>query len=192
MIRKADYPINEIFLRRWSPRAFTGESITDEQMMILFEAARWAPSSYNGQPWRFIYAKRETAAWKKLFDLMVPQNQEWAKNAALLMVIISHKIFDYNEKSDRTHSFVTGSAWENLALQATFMDLAAHGMEGFDYARAKKDLHIPDDYTVEAMAAVGKPGSIEQLSLEMQKNETPSDRKKIDELIFEGLFSAKN
>jgi len=191
MKRHADYKINDIFISRWSPRAMSGESITRDELMSLFEAARWAPSSYNGQPWRFIYAHRETKQWDVLFELMGTFNQEWTKNAAVLMVIGSHKIFDYNGKPERTHSFDTGAAWQNLALQASSMGLVAHGMEGFDYDKARVDLYIPDEYTIEAMVAVGRPGPLNVLPLEMQKTEIPSDRKKIEEFIFEGIFKQK-
>lgn len=188
MNRNSDHKILDVLLNRWSPRAMAGEPMPDEQLMALFEAARWAPSSYNNQPWHFIYAKRDTAEWKKLFDLMVPFNQGWAKDAAVLMVLISHDTFSFNGKPSRTHSFDAGAAWENLAIQAAAMGLVAHGMEGFDYARAKEDLHIPDGYTVEAMIAVGKPGSIEKLPKDLQEREKPSDRKKINEFISEGVF----
>ena len=157
--RTSAYPIEKLILNRWSPRALSGESITDEQLMTLFEAARWAPSSYNNQPWRFIYAKRDTAQWNTLFNLLGDFNKSWAHNAAVLVVIFSA------EKTDkgypiRTHSFCTGAAWQNLALQAFSMGLVAHGMEGFDYDKAKKDLRIPEGYTVEAMCAIGKPGKV--------------------------------
>jgi nitroreductase len=186
--RKAAYPIENLLLNRWSPRAMSGESITDEQLMKLFEAARWAPSSYNGQPWRFIYAKRNTPSWQKLFDLMVPSNQEWAKNAAVLVVVVSRDSFTQNNKPARTHSFDTGAATENLALQGYADGLVVHGMEGFDYAAAKKTLKIPDGYTVEAMFAIGKPGKKETLSPELQKREIPSDRNSIQSFVFEGEF----
>lgn len=186
--RKSEYPIHELILNRWSPRAMSGESISDAELMSLFEAARWAPSSYNGQPWRFIYAKRDTPAWNILYDLMVQFNKDWTKNAAVIMVIVSRDTFEYNNKSSRTHSFDTGSAWENLALQGTAMGLVVHGMEGFDYKKAKEALHIPDGYTVEAMCAVGRPGKKEDLPQEMQKDETPSDRKPITTFAFEGTF----
>ena len=117
--RSVQYPVNTIFPSRWSPRALSGESITEEELFTLFEAARWAPSSRNNQPWRFIYAKRDTAAWPKLFNLMGEFNQEWTKNAAVLLVIISKKTFDYDVKFSRTQSFETGPAWENLALPAS-------------------------------------------------------------------------
>lgn len=186
--RKADHKILDLILNRWSPRAMSGESISDEELNALFEAARWAPSSYNNQPWRFIYAKRDTPAWDSLYNLMVQFNKDWAKNAAVLIVIISRNTFAYNNKPSRTHSFDTGSAWQNLTLQAASQGLVVRGMEGFDYAKAKEVLHIPDGYTVEAMCAVGRPGEKEDLPKEMQENEKPSDRKPITEFAFEGVF----
>lgn len=186
--RKAAYAIQDLLLNRWSPRAMSGEPITDEQLMKLFEASRWAPSSYNGQPWRFIYAKRNTTYWQKLFDLMVPFNQGWTKNAAVLIVVVSRDTFTLNNKLARTHSFDTGAACENLALQGYSDGLVVHGMEGFDYAAAKKTLKIPDGYTVEAMFAVGKPGKKENLPPELQEREFPSDRNPVQSCVFEGEF----
>ena len=115
--RQSRYDINPLLLHRWSPRAMSGEEISDTELMRLFEAARWAPSSYNGQPWRFIYAKRNSEPWDKLFSLMVDFNKSWAKNAAALVVIISRKNFEHDEKPSVTHQFDAGAAWENLALQ---------------------------------------------------------------------------
>jgi nitroreductase len=186
--RTSEYPIHDLILNRWSPRAMSGEAITDAQLMSLFEAARWAPSSYNSQPWRFIYAKRDTPAWNVLYDLMVQFNKDWTKNAAVLIVIVSRDTFSYNNKPSKTHSFCTGSAWENLALQGSANGLVVHGIEGFDYNRAKEFLHIPEGYTVEAMCAVGKPGKSEDLPSEMQKDEKPSDRNPITSFVFEGTF----
>ncbi len=188
--RKAAHPILELLLDRWSPRALSGESITDEQLAILFEAARWAPSSYDNQPWRFIYAKRDTLAWDSFVNLLDDANKKWAVNAAVLMVIASaHKTKE--GYTIRTHSFCTGAAWENLALQASSMGLVAHGMEGFDYDKAKKDLIIPDGYTVEAMCAVGKPGKVSALPKELQEREKPSGRNPIETFTYEGVFKEK-
>src|SRR3989338_8584607 len=161
--RKANYDIDPIFLNRWSPRAMTGEELKDEELMPLFEAARWAPSSYNAQPWRFIYAKRDTKEWNTFFNLLVEFNQSCAKNASVLVVVASRKNFEHNEKPAVTHQFDAGSAWENLALEASRRDLVAHGMEGFDYAKAKKELGIPDNYDVLAMIALGKSAKKETL-----------------------------
>ncbi len=189
--RNVTYPVDKIFPNRWSPRAMSGEAITNEELFTLLEAARWAPSSYNNQPWRFIYAKRDTAAWPTLFGLMGEFNQGWTKDAAVLLVVLSKTTFDHNGQPAITHSFDTGAAWENLALQASLMGLVAHGMQGFDYDRAKSELHIPDDYQVEAMVAIGRPGKKEDLPAALQERETPSDRKPITDFAFEGIFKGK-
>ena len=186
--RKPGYGINPLILGRWSPRSMTGEEISDEELMSLFEAARWAPSSYNGQPWRFIYAKRDTKEWDKLFNLLVEGNQGWAKNAAVLVVIISRKNFEFNNKPSITHTFDTGSSWENMAIEASARGLVTHGMEGFNYDKAKTDLEIPDDYEVCAMVAIGKKGKKEDLPEALQKMEVPSSRKPLKELVMLGKF----
>lgn len=186
--RKPEHPINPLILNRWSPRAMSGEEIDDKELMSLFEAARWAPSSYNSQPWRFIYAKKNTKEWDILFNLMVEFNKSWANTASVLVVIISRKNFEHNGNFSRTHSFTTGSAWQNLALEASSRGLVAHGMEGFDYDKAKKDLEIPEDYNVEAMVAIGKHGKVEDLSKELQEKEAPGDRKPLKEIVMHGKF----
>src|SRR5437879_1996959 len=101
--RHADHAIDELFINRWSPRAMSGEEITEEELMVLFEAARWAPSSYNNQPWRILYARRESEHWPVFFDLLVEDNKVWAKNSAALLVFISKVTFDYNGKLSVTH-----------------------------------------------------------------------------------------
>jgi len=128
--RKADHKISPLILNRWSPRAMTGEEIPDEELMTLFEAARWAPSSFNNQPWRFIYTKINSESWDRFFNLLGERNQAWvknAKNAGALVVVISRKNFEHNNKPSITHQFDSGSAWENLALQASSMDIVAQG-----------------------------------------------------------------
>ena len=186
MKRKANYPIVPLILNRWSPRAMAGEEMTDEELMPLFEAARWSPSSYNNQPWRFIYAKRGTPAWKTFFNLMIEFNQSWTKNASVLVVVVSKKTFDHNKKPCRTHSFDAGSAWMALALEASHRGFVTHGMEGFDFDKAAKALHVPDDYQVEAMLAIGKKGPLESLPEELQRREGPSDRRPLEEIVMEG------
>jgi nitroreductase len=186
--RETKYNVAPMILNRWSPRAMSGEKITQEELVTLFDAARWAQSSFNNQPWRFVYAIRDTSNWQTIFNLLIPFNKEWCKNAAALVVVISKNNFDLNNKLSRTHSFDTGAACQNFALQGFSMKLVVHGMEGFDYDKAKKDLNIPDEYTVEAMFAVGRPGNIQNLSPDLQKKEVISDRKTIDEYVFEGQF----
>ena len=166
----------------------SGEEISDTELMRLFEAARWAPSSYNGQPWRFIYAKRNSEYWDKLFNLMVDFNKSWAKNAAALVVIISRKNFEHDDKPSVTHQFDAGAAWENLALQGETQGLVTHGMQGFDYDKARRDLSIPDSFDVMAMVAIGKPAPKEILPTDVQQREQASDRKPLAEIIMEGKF----
>jgi nitroreductase len=180
--RHPTYPIQPLLLNRWSPRSMTGEPMTKEELMPLFEAARWAPSSYNNQPWIFIYAQRDTPEWKTLFNLMIEFNQSWAKNAAVLVVVISKKTFYHNGKPAHTHSYDTGSAWMSLALEGTSRGYVVHGMEGFDYDKTRQDLQIPDDYTVEAMAAIGKRAPAEKLPPDLKKREFPSDRRPLDQI----------
>lgn len=186
--RQAAYPIDKLFLDRWSPRAMTGEEITREELLVLFEAARWAPSSYNNQPWRILFARRDSEHWPLFLNLLVETNQVWASKAAALLVFISKTTFDHNGKPARTHSFDTGAAWENLALQGTLRGYVVHGMQGFDYERAKTALEIPDEYQVEAMVAVGMPGSKESLPEKLQAIEAPNDRRPLEQTICEGLF----
>jgi len=166
----------------------TGEELGDDDIMSLFEAARWAPSSFNNQPWRFIYAKRNTEHWDRLFNLLVDVNKTWAKNAALLAVVISRINFEFNEKPARTHQFDTGSAWENLALEASSRGIVAHGMQGFDYEKAKTELGIPADFEVMAMIAIGKRGPKENLPTELQDKEKPNERKALKDIIMEGTY----
>jgi nitroreductase len=188
--RKPDHPIDSFFADRWSPRSFLPEPIAEDDLRTIFEAARWAPSSYNNQPWRFLYARRDTANWPLFFNLLVEQNEAWAKNASVLVLVISNTQFDHNGKPSLTHSFDAGAAWQNLALQAWLKGYAAHGMQGFDYEAAQKVLEIPKEFKVEAMIVLGKEGPKEALPSEIQEREKPSPRRPLNETIVEGKFSS--
>ena len=187
-VRRANHEIEPLLLDRWSPRAMTGEEIPAEELMRLFEAARWAPSSFNAQQWRALYARRGTEHWPIFLGLLVEGNKAWAHNAAVLVVFISRTTFDYNNEPSVTHSYDCGAAWQNFALQGFRQGLVVHGMEGFDYERAKVQLRIPDEFRVEAMAAVGRPGMKERLPEKLQAKENPNDRRKLSESICEGPF----
>jgi nitroreductase len=187
--RKANYDISPLLLNRWSPRSMTGEALDDEELYPLFEAARWAPSSYNGQLWKFIIARRQKPdQFEKFAALLVPGNLAWAKNAAALVVVASRTLFEYNDKPAITHTFDTGAAWENLAIEAARRGLVAHGMQGFDYARAKSELGIPDEFEVHAMIAIGRRGKVEDLPEKYQGAEQPNTRRPLREIVFEGSF----
>jgi nitroreductase len=187
-IRKADFPIEPLILDRWSPRAMSGEEVPTSELMRLFEAARWAPSSFNAQQWRALYARRGTEPWPTFLGLLVEGNKSWAKNAAVLVLFISRTTFEHNNEPSITHSYDAGAAWENFALEGFRQGLVVHGMEGFDYDRAKIELKIPDGFRIEAMAAVGRPGGKETLPEKLQKKENPNDRRKLSESVCEGPF----
>jgi nitroreductase len=186
--RRAEHPVDELFLDRWSPRAMSGEGLSEEELMVLFEAARWAPSSYNNQPWRILYARRGAEHWPLFFGLLADSNKVWVEGAAALLLFVSKTTFDHNGKPSVTHSFDAGAAWENLALQGWLKGYVVHGMQGFDYERARTELNIPEGFRVEAMAAVGKPGDPEDLPEKLRQRETPSDRRALSETICEGPF----
>ena len=190
--RTSDYPIESIFLERWSPRALAGVPMDHETLMTIFEAARWSPSSYNSQPWRYIYAHRETPAWDGLFGLLVEGNQGWARDASVLIVAVSKKTMSPRgeEMPSYSHSFDAGAGWQSLALQATKMGWFAHGMVGFDMARAASELGIPDGYRVESAIALGKLGDKAKLPEHFQKMEQPNSRNPVSSFAFEGRFPA--
>jgi hypothetical protein len=187
-VRQADHPIDALFLDRWSPRALSGAAISPRELMTLFEAARWAPSSYNLQPWRMLYAYRDTPSWSLFFDLLIDSNKSWAGNAAALVLFVSRKLNDMTGQPSVTHSFDTGAAWGCFALQGFSKGYVVHGMQGFDHARAQNDLGIPDDCRIEVMVAVGRPAPPETLSPKLREREVPSQRRKINDTVFEGKW----
>ena len=186
--RQSNHSIDRIFVDRWSPRAMSGEEVSNEELLTLFEAARWAPSSMNNQPWRVLYATRTSSHWPLFFDLLVDSNKVWCANAAALLVVISKTTFE-SGKPCRTHSYDSGAAWMSLALQGSLLGLVVHGMQGFDYDRARTVLNIPDEYQLEAMAAIGRPGRIDDLPEPLRLRETPNERRTLAQSICEGPFS---
>lgn len=189
--RSSQYPILDVILHRWSPYAMSGEAISEQELMTVLEAGRWAPSSYNNQPWHFIYGIRGTDAWNTLFNLLVPFNQSWCTNGGALVCVVSAKNFIKTGKPSRTHLSDTGAAWENMALQATSMGLVCHGMEGFDYEKAREALNIPDSYDIIMMFVIGKPGPLSMLPAGLAERQTPNDRVPLEQLISEGTFEQK-
>jgi nitroreductase len=188
MERTADYEIAQMFLNRWSPRAMNGDPLSEVDLMRLFEAARWAPSSSNGQPWRFVYARAGTAHFPTFLDLLMEGNKPWCARAGALVVMLSKTHFD-NGRPSPTHSFDAGAAWMSLALQGSLMGLVVHGMAGFDYARAASALAVPEGLVVEAMIAIGYPGKVEDLPEKFRTREVKSGRRAVRESVFEGKVS---
>ena len=191
--RTADHPIDSMFLRRWSPRAFTGEALSGADLMTMLEAARWAPSSYNSQPWHFIYALRDTPHWQRFLDLLVPFNRSWAASASALVFIVSNSLMRPpgadKEVPSPTHSFDAGTASGYFALQASLMGWHVHGMVGFDKGRAFAELNVPAGYSVDAVYAVGRLGDPAGLPEALRDRERPSPRTPLAELVNEGSFT---
>src|SRR5262245_56764903 len=192
--RSTDYPIDRWFLQRWSPRAFTGAPISEYDLLTILEAARWAPSAFNSQPWRFIYARRDTEHWPKLLGLLTESNQAWAKNASALILLVSKTTVlprgAEKEVPSWSHSLDAGAAWCSLALQAQRSGWAAQGMVGFDKERVAAELGVPDGYRVEVAIAIGRRGDKSLLPESLQAREQPNDRLPLRELVREGHFGA--
>ncbi len=188
MLRQAAAPIESFFLSRWSGRAFTGAPLPDGALASLLEAARWAPSSGNNQPWRFVYALAGTAAFEAFHGLLAPGNQPWCAKASVLFVVASRSTRE-DGRPARTHAFDTGAAWMSLALQAHLMGLVAHGMEGFDYERAARAISLPPDHAIHCMVAVGQPGRREDLPEPYRTREEPNDRRPVASFAFQGHLS---
>ncbi len=190
--RDSKYPIDPMFLQRWSPRAFNEEPIAEHDLLTMLEAGRWAASSYNSQPWRFVWARRDTPHWQKFLGLLVPFNQGWAKNASALIVLVSNPLMRppgaAADVPSYSHSLDAGAASAYVALQASRMGWYAHGMVGFDMDRAKTELNVPSGYRVEAAYAIGKLGDPSKLPDMLQAREQPSPRVPLAELAFEGSF----
>lgn len=191
MEKQADtqYPIHDLLRRRWSPRAFEGRPIEPEKFRSLFEAARWAPSSNNAQPWRFLVAEKDNKAeYDRLFNCLVEGNRQWAHRAPMLLLSVA--TLQFEDGSPNRHALHdTGMAAENLSLQATALGLVAHQMAGFDIDRARADCRIPDGYEPVAMIAVGYPGDPALLSDRLRAREVqPRVRKPFTEFVYSATW----
>ena len=194
MTRHSVYPIEPLFLDRWSPRAFDASVMPEADLMTLFEAARWAPSSFNYQPWRFLYANRDSADFARFLGLLLPFNQAWVIHASVLIFAVSDRMMktESEPKPSHSHSFDTGAAWVQLALEATRLGYQAHGMTGVDFDRAAAELQVPDDFRIEAAIAVGRQADPAILPEKLREREFPSDRKPLAEIIMAGNFKASD
>ncbi len=187
---KVDHPVHELILRRWSPRAFSSQAVEPEKILSILEAARWAPSSFNEQPWRFIIARREEAEeFDRLLACLSSGNQLWARHAPVLILFVAKLSFERNGKPNRHAFYDVGQAAAFLTLQATALNLFVHQMAGFDAARARDTYGIPDDFEPVAMAAVGYAGDPEQLPEDLRRSEMgPRSRKPLPDLVFAGRW----
>jgi nitroreductase len=188
------HPIHELLRRRWSPRAFAARPVEPGKLRSLLEAARWAPSSYNEQPWSFIVAtKDDPAEYERLLSCLVEFNQGWAKAAPVLFISVASLRFSRNQKENRHAMHDVGLATENLVIQATALGLFAHGMAGFDVAKTREVYGIPDSHLPAAAWALGYPGEPEMLGTELHERELePRERKPLDQFVFSGKWNQKS
>lgn len=193
--RSANFPIEALFLERWSPRAFDASPIDDTDLFTMFEASRWAPSAFNSQPWRFIYARRGSEAWAKFLNLLMPFNARWAQQASVLVILVSDTLVRMPRAEvlsvSHSHSFDAGAAWAHLALQATRLGYSVHGMTGMDFERARSELSVPERFRIETAIAIGRRAHVTTLSPDLQTREVPNGRKELGELVMEGRFTAE-
>jgi len=194
--RDAAYPVDPLFIERWSPRAYDRSAISDDDLSTLFEAARWAPSAFNAQPWRFHYARPGDAHWEAFLGALLPFNQSWVQNASVLIYILSDTLLqptpEAEPKPSHSHSFDAGAAWALLALQATRLGFQAHGMTGVLFDKAHEVLGNPERFRIEAAVAVGRKGDPALLPEALRAREVPSGRKPISDFVRNGPFEDAN
>lgn len=181
------HPLHPLIAERWSPRAFNTRPVEPDKLGSLFEAARWAASCFNAQPWSFMVAT--TTGDREDFDRMaaclMPANATWAASAPVLALSVARLTFEHNDKPNRHAQHDVGLAVGNLVIQAQALGLAAHQMAGFDADRARSDLEIPDGFEPMAMIAIGYPGSTDDLPTELAEREaTPRERKGLGSMVF--------
>jgi nitroreductase len=186
-----DHPIHDLLRRRWSPRAFSDRMVEPNTLQSLFEAARWAPSSNNEQPWHFIIGtKDDPAAHDRLFQCLKEGNKKWAFRAPVLMLSVARLNFEDDDQPNRHAFHDSGMAVFSLTLQATALGLIVHQMAGFDVEKARADLKIPAGYEPVAMIAVGYPGDPAELPDYLRERELkPRERKPVPEFVFSGMWN---
>ncbi len=182
--------IEELLARRLSPRAFSSQPVEKEKLNLLFEAARWAPSSYNEQPWRFLVAARdEKGQYDRILGTLMEGNRLWARHAPVLILAVAKKDFSHSGQPNRHALYDTGQAVANLTVQATALELDVHQMAGFDADKARRAFRIPEGYEAVTVMAVGYRGDPEDLPEPLRSREAaPRTRKPIEEIVFSGSW----
>lgn len=193
--RKADHPVQDLFVNRWSPRAFDAAQMPEADLKTILEAARWAPSAFNIQPWRFVYALRGDDNWTRLLSLLNPFNLDWAQHASALVFLFSDAQVDGRNgnpnRESGTHSFDAGAAWAQAALQATALGYHTHAMAGILTDEVHGKLGVPDRFEIEIAFAIGRRGNASDLPEGLQSRELPSPRKPLNDIAFAGNWAGK-
>lgn len=191
MTRTASPRVLPIIVDRWSPRSFDAGALPQEDLDVIFEAAGLAASAYNYQPWRFLYAHHaDTALFAQFLEPLIAFNQGWAKDASVLLYVISDEVMvtEQGSNPNHSHSFDAGAAWANLALQALALGYHTHGMTGVDYAKAREVLQVPEGFRVEAAIAIGTQAPADRLPEFLREREVPSERKPVADVAWSGTF----
>lgn len=186
--RKSHYLVDPLFINRRSSRAFSQEPLAHDKLMSLFEAARWSPSSYNNQPWRFVYSQKGMPEWQQFFELLDAFNQSWVGKANVLVIVVTKKTFDLNGQPNTAASYDVGAACQSLLLQAHLNKINSIILGGFDTSKATQFLHLSQEYQPEVMIALGNPGTKADVVEKFQSKEVFSDRKPLEQLVFKGSF----
>jgi nitroreductase len=172
--------LHELIRTRWSPSAFSARPVEPEKLRSMFEAASWAASCFNEQPWRFVFAtKAEPEQFQRVLGLLVDRNQQWAKTAYALGFSTGKKTFTHNGAPDRFGLYDTGAAMANLAIEGTAQGVRTHFMGGFDAQRARSEFHVPDDFEIGAAFAIGYIDETAAVPI-------TRIRKSLEEIVFAG------
>jgi nitroreductase len=192
-IASINYPVHELLKRRWSPRAFSNRPVEPEKLRSVFEAARWAASSYNGQPWSFIYATREEPEeFQRILGCMVEFNQNWAKHAPVIGITVARLKFEHDGSANRHAYHDVGQAAANLAIEAVAQGLQLHQMAGILVDKAREALSIPEGYDPVAGFALGYPGDPATLPDQLRQREAAkSERKPAEAFVYNGRWGRK-
>lgn len=182
-MREYNYEILDLIVKRWSPRAFSKKHVPKEDLMAILEAARYAPSCFNEQPWRFMVAD-DPKSLEVMRKVLMEKNYLWAKNAPVLILMLSKKQYEKNGKDNKYHDFDTGTAWGFLSLEAVRRGYQTHGMAGIKKKEAREVFKIPEDIHIIGMIALGINGSIEDLDDMFIEDESPSSRKPLEDIVL--------
>jgi nitroreductase len=187
-VAETQYPIDEILRRRWSPRAFSNRVVEEEKLQSLFEAARWAPSSFNEQPWNFIVAtKQKQEEHARLLSCLAEGNQRWAREAPVLMVSVAKLNFDKTGKPNRHAFHDVGLAMGNLLVEATALGLFVHQMAGFSPAKVREMYGVPDGFEPVAAIAIGYGAALDELPEPLRERELGGrSRKPVSSFVYQG------
>jgi nitroreductase len=175
-----------VLLERWSPRAFADQDVSSAELRTIFEAGRWAPSSYNEQPWRFFVGRKKSETYSKILDALVPSNHDWAKSAPVLILGVAKTRFSHNDTPNNYAAHDLGAAMALMAVEATALGLSVHQMAGFDWGKARESFAIAETYAMGSVMAIGHHGELTDLPEKFQAQEqAPRSRKALSEIVLE-------